>query len=85
MPLPRWCLTDASTLTWRSWDGEIVIHHALSNDTHRLSEPAGRVLSTLAEQGAQNVGGLASTSGLDQAQVEDVLTVLDRLSLTHRC
>ena len=46
MKAPRfWRIADAADLAWRRWEDEYVFHHALANDTHRLSGPAGSVLT----------------------------------------
>jgi PqqD family protein of HPr-rel-A system len=47
MASPMWRVPHASALRWREWDGEFVVYHELSGDTHRLNAVAGRVLQLL--------------------------------------
>lgn len=79
---PRfWRIAEQADLTWRHWDGEYVFHHALSNDTHRLSEAAGVVLLHLIEQGELEQSALAECCGLDLEDVEVVLSALENIDL----
>ena len=43
-----WRVLHASALHWRAWDGECVLYHTLSGDTHRLNHLAARALELLA-------------------------------------
>lgn len=43
-----WRVIHASALHWRWWDGECVVYHTLSGDTHRFNHLAARALSLLA-------------------------------------
>ena len=42
-----WRLADGSSPCVVWWGDECVVHHLVSNDTHRLSAPAGRLLERL--------------------------------------
>jgi hypothetical protein len=69
----------------RVWDDECVVHHALSNETHRLVASAARILIELAatSSGSASTDGPGST--LDDAEALEVLQVLSRLELVTRC
>jgi len=43
-----WRLPDGQELRWRSWDGEYLLYHANSGDTHRLNAVGAAVLSGIA-------------------------------------
>ena len=55
-PPRRWRVAEHADLTSRHWDGELVFHHALANDTHRLSDAAGRVLLQLVQADGSGFG-----------------------------
>ena len=80
IPAPRrWRIADHADLAWRHWDGEYVFHHALANDTHRLSDAAGRVLLQLARSGEQDAESLALACELPVSDVEMILSELAKL------
>jgi len=84
-----WRVLHASALHWRWWDGECVVYHSLSGDTHRLNALAGRALEKLAaepmsadmlaERLSKTPGG--STEGPDHPALTVPLsrTILDEL------
>ncbi|MDO9226215.1 MAG: hypothetical protein Q8K57_17555 [Thiobacillus sp.] len=77
---PRfWRIADEAGLVWRYWDGEYVFHHALANDTHRLSEAAGAVLLSLLEGGEQEEAILADACGLDREDLDVILSALAKI------
>ncbi len=77
---PRyWRIADHADLIWRHWDGEYVFHHALANDTHRLSEVAGLVLLCLLESGEQEEASLGETLGLDSESLDVILSALAKI------
>lgn len=80
----RWRIVDSACPAWRHWDGEYVVHHALSNDTHRLSEAAGHVLELLAQSGGLVESSLAERSGVPTESLAEVLSVLAQLDLVAR-
>lgn len=80
----RFRIADHADLAWRYWDGEYVVHHALSNDTHRLSYAAGRVLMQLAQFGENDVESLALACELPVCNVELILSELAKRSLVAR-
>jgi len=43
----RWKVPDRTRLCWRFWDGEFVVFHANSCDTHLLNPLAAEVLRAL--------------------------------------
>lgn len=75
----RWRLVDYAEPIWRSWDGEYVIHHALSNDTHRLSDAAGEVLAQMAQAGELTASSLAERCDLSESELDTILSVLAQL------
>lgn len=79
-PAPRrWRIADHADPAWRHWDGEYVFHHALANDTHRLSDAAGRVLLQLARSGEMDAERLALACAVPVPDVELILSELARL------
>ena len=89
-PSRLWRIADQAGLAWRRWDGEhrpasgpptgeYVFHHALSNDTHRLSDAAGIVLLRLMEGGETEEAVLAEACGLHQEDLDVILSALAKL------
>jgi transcription initiation factor IIE alpha subunit len=78
-PLRFWRIADHAGLAWRHWDGEYVFHHALANDTHRLSEAAGAVLLLLLERGELEEEALAEAGGLERADLDVILSALAKI------
>ena len=72
-------------VAWRTWGDETVVHHALSNDTYRLAEPAGALLQKLVCGGAATPAALAAVHGLDPETIESTLRTLIDLNLVVRC
>ena len=75
----RFRIADHADLAWRHWDDEYVFHHALANDTHRLSDAAGRVLLRLMRSGEQDAESLALACELPVSDVEMILSELAKL------
>jgi len=83
--MARWSIPQGADLRWYRWDDEYVIHHGPSNDTHRLSEEAGRVIETLQRHGTQDALALAEHCELDSESLKPVLAALAELDLVARC
>lgn len=81
----RWTLDTLAEPSFRQWDGETVVHHQLSNDTHRLAEPAGWILGRLDAADALAVDELAADSPYDAADLSPALHALGALGLIQRC
>jgi hypothetical protein len=81
----RWSLASLADLSCRHWDAETVVHHRLSNDTHRLAEPAGWVLARLGAAGTLELEEIASDSPYDAADLTPALDALSQLGLIARC
>ena len=45
----RWCTVPVETLTWREWDGEVVVRNDVSGATHLLPSFSGRIFFALVE------------------------------------
>jgi PqqD family protein of HPr-rel-A system len=77
-------------IAWRRWDGQFVVFHEPSGDTHQLSDLGGRVLLAL----AANPSGLdadevfrhivSDAAFVTHAEVQDVLEVLAERGLARR-
>ncbi len=78
-PLRRWRAADQADLIWHQWDGEYVFHHALSNDTHRLSETAGIVLQHLVNQGETAAADLALACQIEEEDLVVILSALEKI------
>ena len=83
--MTHWSIPQGADLRWYRWDDEYVIHHGLSNDTHRLSGDAGRVIEALQLHGMQDAFALAGQCGLDGEALEPILSALADLDLVARC
>ena len=46
-PVPTWRVPPGSTFHWREWNGDYVLYHEQSGDTHFLSAFAARVVECL--------------------------------------
>jgi PqqD family protein of HPr-rel-A system len=83
--LSRWCLVSEADASWRCWGNEYVVHHALSNDTHRLSRLAGALLSVLRQHGSLDADALARQCAVHGDEVAETLAALEELDLVARC
>jgi len=83
--MTRWQLPATADLVWRNWEGESVVHHSLSNDTHRLSVLAGEILNALRRFGALDVEALARRCRAESADVAATLDALARVDLVVKC
>ncbi|CAN5209817.1 hypothetical protein BH11PSE10_BH11PSE10_16540 [soil metagenome] len=83
--MTRWMLTYGADLDCRFWGDECVVHHALSNDTHRLAAWAGHLLLAL-QRGALPAGELhALQEDIDPTDIDEALSSLALLDLVSRC
>ena len=80
-----WCLSSSADVAWRHWGGEYVVHHALSNDTYRVTEFAGGLLVALLRSGALDPNSLARECGADREEVAEALDALAHLDLVAPC
>lgn len=80
-----WMVAPGAAPIVRVWNGECVVHHALSNETHRLVASAARILIELADTPSDSASADGSGSTLDDAEALEVLQVLSRLDLVTRC
>lgn len=87
MPAADACVAAApdARIAWRTWGEETVVHHALSNDTYRLAEPAGALLQTVVGGEAATPAALAVALGVDPEAIESTLRTLLDLNLVVRC
>ncbi|NRF66538.1 HPr-rel-A system PqqD family peptide chaperone [Aquincola sp. S2] len=82
----HWCLDATAEAAWRRWDGECVVHHALSNDTHRLSELAGELLERLHREAVPWTScALADACDADVEDIDATLHGLAEIGLVLRC
>jgi len=82
----RWQVDPMADLAWRHWDGEYVVHHALSNDTHRLSDFAGHLLLHLAAISAPlSCAALAEALDADDEDVAMTLQGLAEVGFVQAC
>lgn len=78
-------MTYGADLSCRFWGDECLVHHALSNDTHRLAAWAGRLLMALTGMEAASTEALAEYLDQDADEVESALAALAELDLVRRC
>lgn len=81
----NWRIPDGAAPGLHFWGDEAVVHHALSNDTYRVSELAGRMLRQLIERGTLDAAQLAEALDLDEAEVGATLDELQPLGLVEPC
>jgi hypothetical protein len=80
-----WRLAAGADPALHTWQGEYVVHHALSNDTHRLSEPAGRILLELRAAGTQGAREPGRSFALSDDEAHATLTALAELGFVTQC
>ncbi len=82
---PRWTLTYGADLAIRVWGDDCLVHHALSNDTHRLAAWLVPALQRLGAEPPATLDELAELMDADTDTARDVLQQLERLSLARPC
>lgn len=82
---PHWTLTHGADLAIRVWDEDCVVHHALSNDTHRLAAWLVPALQRLGEQPPAGLDELAALMEVEPATATDTLQQLEQVLLVRRC
>lgn len=85
LPDTRWTLTPGANLAARVWEAECVVHHALSNDTHRLAAWLWPALQRLGRAEPAGLNELSALTEVDAATVEDALGQLEQVQLVTRC
>lgn len=85
LPEPCWTLTPGADLAIRVWEEECVVHHALSNDTHRLAAWLWPALQRLGRPEPAGLDELCALTEVDAAPVADAMEQLERLQLVNRC
>lgn len=81
----RWTLNPEADAAFRHWDGETVTHHRLSNDTHRLADPAGWCLARVSAGTPLSFDQIASSSPYDATDLSAALDALCQVDLLRRC
>lgn len=81
----RWTVNPPQALAWRHWDGQTVVHHQPSNDTHRLAEPAGWILERVSQGGPVTISELEAAGPHDAGSLGKALETLASLGLVERC
>src|SRR5512135_685164 len=81
----RWRLAVGADPGIRRWHDEYVVHHALSNDTHRLSASAGLILLELLAAGSQGVPNPGRSLALSDDEVQATLVALAELGFATTC
>lgn len=85
LPTIHWTLSYGADLAIRVWGDDCVVHHALSNDTHRLAAWLIPALQRLGQQPPATLGELAALIDADEAEATDALQQLEQLLLVQRC
>jgi hypothetical protein len=81
----RWRILPGAEPAVHRWGDEFVVHHAMSNDTYRLSVTAGRILSEIMMAAIGPAGGGASAGLTDDAEAETCLSTLVDLGFLTQC
>ena len=88
---PHWRIVPGSRFRWREWDGEFVLYHENSGDTHRLN-PLGaravRLLLASAASARELTGRIAAESPMDgnatlESSIDQLLVHLHALGLVE--
>ncbi|MCE4538707.1 hypothetical protein LXT12_15755 [Pelomonas sp. P7] len=82
---PRWTLTHGADLSIHVWGDDCLVHHALSNDTHRLAAWLVPALRRLGQQPPATLEELATLMEADEDSARDALEQLERLLLVEPC
>ena len=85
----RWVASPDEKLRWRFWDGEWVVYHCPSGDTHRLNELSARALRILQQEplDAHDLAlQVASRLGLEfdeafRARIRELVAQFDELGI----
>jgi hypothetical protein len=85
VPTPRWALTYGADLSIRVWGDDCLVHHALSNDTHRLAAWLAPALERLGEAPPAHLDELAALMDADAETAADALQQLEQLLLVRQC
>jgi hypothetical protein len=83
--LYRWQIVRIAAPAVRKWGDEYVVHHALSNDTYRLSATAGRLLSDMILMQSDHAEGSRFACSAEDAETLDCLSALAELGLVTEC
>jgi hypothetical protein len=83
--LVSWRISDLASPAIRRWGDEVVVHHALSNDTYRLSSDAGRALIEIMQAGRAGTSGFFVVGAGDEPVHVYCLAALADLGLITRC
>jgi hypothetical protein len=81
----RWQIARHSNPAVRQWGDEYVVHHALSNDTYRLSAAAGQILTELIVADTGCADDTPSICPEDSAEAQLCLSALAELGLITQC
>ena len=79
-----WALVAGADPTIHCWEDECLVHHALSNDTHRVAAWAAELLMALDDSAPISSAALADRFGLEDGVVREALESLARLELVTR-
>jgi PqqD family protein of HPr-rel-A system len=85
LAVPLYRLSPLAGLSIRRWGEECVVYHALSNDTHRVADAAGRILEALATAPSLSARDLEERCTLDADVVQDALATLGDLDFVVPC
>ena len=81
----RWRLLSYADPRLHFWHEECVAHNALSNDTYRLTRPAGLLLIELAAAGVGGATEPGGSIGLLSQDAGAILESLEELDFVERC
>jgi PqqD family protein of HPr-rel-A system len=91
MSHPQWRIPDGASLLWRFMDGEYVIFHAGSGDTHVLDALAGEVLQYFYQpMGKAEIlkkltsSLLFSEDEISSGQLESAISLLEQAGLIEQ-
>jgi hypothetical protein len=80
-----WRIAPGAEPLLRAWGDEVVVHHALSNDTHRLTALAGQVLLSFIAAEGGDAAVRVELPDIPEDELHVTLSVLEDLGLVTQC
>lgn len=81
----RWRLVEGADLRITTFDDGAVVHHALTNGTHRISEASAAVLAELRQSGPMTSSQVAACFDTTPDLAAAVLGQLAEIDAVERC
>ena len=80
-----WQIAPGAEPAVHRWGDDCVVHHALSNDTFRLSATAGRILTGLMASHSRRADGSGHDGAMQEPEAVNTLSALADLGFVTQC